>query len=110
TFGTFLAMLFAYKSELIKPTEKFRIGVVAATGGVAILYVVDIIASVFFHAPIAFIHQGGPIGIAVSAVIVGIAALNLILDFNFIEEGVARRAPKYMEWYASFGLLVTLVW
>jgi uncharacterized YccA/Bax inhibitor family protein len=110
TFGTFLAMLCAYKSQLIKPTEKFRIGVIAATGGVAILYLVDIVMSVFFHLPIAFIHNSGPIGIIFSVVVVGIAALNLVLDFNFIEEGVARKAPKYLEWYASFGLLLTLVW
>jgi uncharacterized YccA/Bax inhibitor family protein len=110
TFGTFLAMLFAYKSELIKPTEKFRIGVIAATGGIAILYIVDLVLSSFFHMPIAFIHQGGPIGIAFSAIVVAVAALNLVLDFQFIETGVARQAPKYMEWYASFGLLLTLVW
>lgn len=110
TFGTFLAMLAAYKSQLIKPTEKFRTGVIAATGGIAILYIVDAVLSIFFHMPITFIHQGGIWGILFSVVVVGVAALNLVLDFQFIEVGAQRRAPKYMEWYASFGMLLTLVW
>jgi uncharacterized YccA/Bax inhibitor family protein len=110
TFGTFLAMLFAYQSGLIKPTERFRLGVVAATGGICIMYLVDMVLKSFFHLPIMLIHDNGLVGILFSAFVVVIAALNLILDFNFISTGVQRQAPKYMEWYASFGLMVTLVW
>jgi uncharacterized YccA/Bax inhibitor family protein len=109
TFGTMGAMLLAYRSGLIRPTEKFKLGVVSATGGVAILYFISIIMSYFGH-PIAMLYSSSPISIGLSAVIVIIAALNLILDFDMIEQGVAARAPKYMEWYGAFGLVVTLVW
>jgi len=110
TFGTLGALLIAYTSGLIKPTENFKLGVVAATGGIMLLYLVSIGMSMFGFGGIGFIHDSGPIGIAFSAFVVIIAALNLVLDFDFIENGVERGAPKYMEWYASFGLLVTLVW
>lgn len=109
TFGTLLALLGAYKSGLIKATENFKLGVVAATGGIALLYLVSIVMGFFGHS-IAFIHQGGTMGILFSAFVVVIAALNLVLDFDFIENGAAQGAPKYMEWYGAFGLLVTLVW
>jgi uncharacterized YccA/Bax inhibitor family protein len=109
TFGVFAALLFAYTSRLIRPSENFKLGVVAATGGIALVYLVSIGLS-FFGITIPFLHDSGPIGILVSVVIVVIAALNLVLDFDFIETGVARGAPRYMEWYAAFGLLVTLVW
>jgi uncharacterized YccA/Bax inhibitor family protein len=109
TFGTLAALLIAYRSGLVRATENFRLGVVAATGGVALLYLADILMGLFGH-PVPFIHEGGVAGIGFSAVVVVIAALNLVLDFDFIEEGVARGAPRYMEWYAAFGLLVTLVW
>lgn len=109
TFGTLAALLVAYRSGLVRATENFKLGVVAATGGVALLYLADIVMGLFGH-PVAFIHEGGLVGIGFSAVVVVIAALNLVLDFDFIEEGVARGAPRYMEWYAAFGLLVTLVW
>jgi uncharacterized YccA/Bax inhibitor family protein len=109
TFGTLLCMLLAYRSGLIKVTENFKMGVVAATGGIAVLYLVDM-ALMFFGKPISFIHEGGFMGIAFSLFVVGIAALNLVMDFDFISQGVANRSPKYMEWYAAFGLLVTLVW
>ena len=109
TFGTLICLLLAYKSGLIRATENFKLGVVAATGAIALLYIVDIVMALF-GMPIGFIHEGGTLGIVFSLVVVGIAALNLVLDFDFIETGVARRAPKYMEWYAAFGLLVTLVW
>ncbi|HKO89475.1 MAG TPA: Bax inhibitor-1/YccA family protein [Burkholderiales bacterium] len=109
TFGTLAAMLAAYKSGLIRPTENFKMGVVAATGGVALLYLVNIGLSFFGHS-IGFINDGGPIGILFSVFVVGIAALNLVLDFDFIENGVQRGAPKYMEWYGAFGLVVTLIW
>jgi len=109
TFGTLAALLIAYRSGLVRATENFKLGVVAATGGVALLYLADIAMGLFGH-PVPFIHEGGVAGIGFSAVVVVIAALNLVLDFDFIEEGVARGAPRYMEWYAAFGLLVTLVW
>jgi uncharacterized YccA/Bax inhibitor family protein len=109
TFGTFLALLMAYQSGLIKATENFKLGVVAATGGVAIVYLVSMVMG-FFGTTIPFIHDNGVVGIGFSLVVVVIAALNLVLDFDFIEQGAEHGAPKYMEWYASFGLLVTLIW
>ncbi len=109
TIGTFFALLMAYASGLIKATENFKLGVVAATGGIALVYLVSIVMS-FFGTTVPFIHDSGPIGIGFSLVVVVIAALNLVLDFDFIEQGAEHGAPKYMEWYASFGLLVTLVW
>jgi uncharacterized YccA/Bax inhibitor family protein len=109
TFGTLVCMLVLYKTGVIRATEKFKLGVVAATGGICVLYLVDL-ALMFFGKPIAFIHEGGVWGIAFSLFVVLIAALNLIMDFDFIEQGVASRSPKYMEWYAAFGLMVTLIW
>jgi uncharacterized YccA/Bax inhibitor family protein len=109
TFGTFACMLAAYRFQIIRATERFKLGVVAATGGIAILYVVDLALTYFGH-PVAMIHEGGTGGILFSVFVVTIAALNLVMDFDFIEQGVARRSPKYMEWYSAFGLLVTLVW
>ena len=109
TFGTLAALLMAYRSGLIRATENFKLGVVAATGGIFILYLVSFGMS-FFGKSIPFIHESGLMGIGFSAFVVVIAALNLVLDFDFIENGVEQGAPKYMEWYAAFGLLVTLVW
>lgn len=109
TFGVMICMLALYKFKVIEPTEKFKIGVISATGAIAILYLVDV-GMMFFGHPIPFIHEGGFMGIAFSLFVIGIAALNLILDFGFISQGVALRAPKYMEWYSAFSLVVTLVW
>jgi uncharacterized YccA/Bax inhibitor family protein len=109
TFGTLGALLLAYRSGLVKATENFKLGVVAATGGIAILYLVNIVMGFFGHS-MGFIHESSWIGIAFSGFVVVIAALNLVLDFDMIEQGVEQGAPKYMEWYASFALLVTLVW
>jgi uncharacterized YccA/Bax inhibitor family protein len=109
TFGTLAALLLAYRSGLIKATENFKLGVVAATGGIALLYLVDI-GLRFFGKEMPFIHESGLIGIGFSVFVVIIAALNLVLDFDFIESGVAQGAPKYMEWYGAFGLMVTLIW
>ena len=109
TFGTMFGLLFAYKSGLIKVTENFKLGVIAATGGIAIAYFFSFILGMF-GINIGFMHNNGPLGIIISLVIVVVAALNLVLDFDFIEQGAASGAPKYMEWYAAFGLLVTLVW
>lgn len=109
TFGVLFALLLAYKSRLIKPTENFKLGIVAATGGIAILYLVSFIMG-FFGKTIPFIHDSGPIGIGFSIIVVIIASLNLVLDFDFIEKGAESGSPKYMEWYGAFGLTVTLIW
>lgn len=110
TFGTMAALLMAYRSGLIKVTENFKLGVVAATGAIFLLYVVNIGMRLFGFEGMGFIHDSGWLGIGFSAVVVVVAALNLVLDFDFIEQGVEQSAPKYMEWYAAFGLLVTLIW
>jgi uncharacterized YccA/Bax inhibitor family protein len=109
TFGTCLALLLAYKSRLIRATENFKLGVVAATGGIFLVYLATMILG-FFGVQIPLIYQSGTVGIAFSLFVVVIAALNLVLDFDFIEQGAASGAPRYMEWYAAFGLMVTLIW
>jgi uncharacterized YccA/Bax inhibitor family protein len=109
TFGTLFALLFAYRSGLIKATENFKMGVVAATGGIFLVYLATMVLG-FFGINIPMIHDNGIIGIGFSLFVIVIAALNLVLDFDFIETGVERGAPKYMEWYGAFGLMVTLVW
>jgi uncharacterized YccA/Bax inhibitor family protein len=109
TFGTLFAMLIAYKSGLIRVTDKFRMGVVAATGGIFALYMISFLLRLF-GIPTPLLHSSGLLGIGISVVIVVVAALNLALDFDLIEQGARRGAPKYMEWYGAFALLVTLVW
>jgi uncharacterized YccA/Bax inhibitor family protein len=109
TFGTLVLMLVAYSNSWIRATEKFKLGVFAATGAIALIYVMTMVLG-FFGISIPFIHDSGIIGIGFSLFVVGIAALNLILDFDFIEQGCAHGAPKYMEWYSAFGLMVTLIW
>jgi uncharacterized YccA/Bax inhibitor family protein len=109
TFGTCFCMLLAYRSGLIRPTEKLTIGIVAATGGIALVYFLSMILG-FFHVQVPGIFGSGPVGILFSLAVVIIASLNLILDFGMIEDGASRGAPKYMEWYGAFGLMVTLVW
>jgi uncharacterized YccA/Bax inhibitor family protein len=109
TFGTCFCLLLAYRSGLIRATEKFTLGVVAATGGIALVYFLSMILS-FFHVQIPGIFGSGPVGILFSLVVVIVAALNLILDFSFIEQAAKQGAPKYMEWYSAFALMVTLVW
>ena len=109
TFGIMFALLFAYRSGLIKATENFKLGVTAATGGIALIYIATLVLRLF-GIQVPFIHDSGLIGIGFSLVVVVIASLNLVLDFDFIESGVEAGAPKYMEWYGAFGLMVTLVW
>jgi len=109
TFGVMAAMLFAYRSGLIRATEKFKLGIAAATGGILLLYVANLVMGFFGHS-IGFISASSGIGIGFSLVVVVIAALNLILDFDLIEQGVRTGAPRYMEWYGAFALVVTLVW
>lgn len=109
TFGTLGALLFAYRSGLIRATENFKLGVFAATGGIGLVYLLSFVLG-FFGISVPLIHSSGTFGILFSVFVVVIAALNLVLDFDFIEQGAERGAPKYMEWYGAFGLLVTLVW
>ena len=111
TVSIFVALLFAYKTRIIKPTENFKLGVFAATGGIFLVYAVSWIMALFGASmPIMDPSNASPLSIGFSLFVVVIAALNLVLDFDFIEEGAERGAPKYMEWYGVFGLLVTLVW
>ena len=109
TFGTLGSLLLAYISGLIKATENFKLGVFAATGAIGVVYLINFVMS-FFGSGIGVIHSSSPTGILFSLGVVVVAALNLVLDFDFIEEGAEIGAPKYMEWYATFGLLVTLIW
>jgi len=109
TFGTLFAMLAAYQSGLIRATENFKLGIVAATGGIALVYIVTMVLS-FFSIQVPYIYGNGLVGIGFSLFVVIIAALNFVLDFDLIEQGAKRGAPKYMEWYAGFALMVTLIW
>ena len=108
-FAVFFSLLFVYRTGIIKVTENFRLMVVAATGGIFVIYMLSFILS-FFNINIPLIHENGLVGIGFSLVVIAIAAMNLVLDFDFIEKGAERGFPKYMEWYASFGLMVTLIW
>ncbi|MBZ0166967.1 MAG: Bax inhibitor-1/YccA family protein [Candidatus Omnitrophica bacterium] len=111
TFGTLFALLLVYKSGLIQVTQKFRVGIAAATGAIALFYMVVWIASFFGANLFSEMRWGSsPMGIGFSLVVVTIAALNLVLDFDFIERGSQSGVPKYMEWYGAFGLMVTLIW
>jgi len=110
TFGTLFALLIAYRSGVIKATDNFKLGVVAATGGIALFYVISMVLSLFGLHLFGSLFGAGPIGIGFSVFVVIIAALNLVLDFDFIEAGARSGAPKYMEWYGAFGLMVTLIW
>jgi uncharacterized YccA/Bax inhibitor family protein len=109
TFGTLFVLLLAYSSGLIKVTQKFRLGVIAATGGIMVFYLLEMVLG-FFGIQFTSINGSGIVGIGFSLVVVAVAALNLVLDFDFIEQGVQVGAPKYMEWYGAFGIMVTLVW
>ncbi len=110
TLGIFLTMLMLYLSGVIKATENFKLGVAAATGGIAIYYLIDLGAHVFGFKGLPLIYSHGIGGIIFSVFVICLAAFNLVVDFDFIEQGVKNHAPKYMEWYASFGLFVTIVW
>lgn len=109
TFGTLVCLLLAYRSGIIRVTDKFRLGVVAATGGIALFYLIEMVLG-FFHIQFTAVNGAGAIGIGFSVFVVIIAALNLVLDFDFIENAARAGVPKYMEWYGAFGLLVTLIW
>jgi len=109
TFGTMVALLLVYRSGLIRVTDNFRTGIFAATGGIAIFYLIEMVLG-FFGVHFTAVNGSGAIGIGFSVFVVIIAALNLVLNFDFIENGARAGAPKYMEWYGAFGMMVTLIW
>jgi uncharacterized YccA/Bax inhibitor family protein len=109
TFGTLAVMLTAYRTGVIRATERFKLGVISATGAIALVYLISLGLS-FFGVRTPYLNDASPIGILISVIIVGVAALNLVLDFDFIETGASQGAPQYMEWYGAFGLMVTLIW
>ncbi len=112
TLGILFALLFAYKSKIIQATENFKLGVFAATAGIGIVYLVSFLMSLFGGGglPVMDPTNASMLSIGFSLFVVVIASLNLVMDFDFIEQGAANGAPKYMEWYGAFGLLVTLIW
>ena len=109
TFGILFSLLFLYRMRVIPVTENFKLMIASATMGIGVLYLATFVLS-FFGVSMSFMHDSSPLSIGISLFIVGIAAFNLVIDFDFIEEGEERGAPKYMEWYAAFGLIVTLIW
>lgn len=110
TFGILACMLVIYQSGLIRVTEHFRMAVAAATGAIAVYYIFNLLFGLFAHHNLPLIWDSGSAGIIFSIIVVIVAALNLVLDFDFIEQGARHRLPKYMEWYAGFGLMVTVIW
>jgi len=110
TFGVMFVMLLAYKFRIIQATRGFKLGVIAATGGIALVYAVNMFMVMFSHSGISILNSATPLGIGISVFVVIIAALNLIIDFDMIENATRVGAPKYMEWYGAFGLMVTLIW
>ena len=112
TLGILIALLFAYKTKIIKVTENFKLGLFAATAGIAVVYLISFLISFFGGTgfPIMNPANASMLSIGFSLFVVVIASLNLVMDFDFIEKGVENGAPKYMEWYSAFGLLLTLIW
>ena len=112
TLGILSALLFAYKSKIIQPTENFKLGLFAATAGIGVVYLISFLMSMFGSGglPVMNPANSSMLSIGFSLFVVVIASLNLVMDFDFIETGAANGAPKYMEWYGAFGLMVTLIW
>ncbi len=110
TLGVAVAMYLLYTFRIIRATERFKSIIFTATAGIAIFYLITWVVNMFSPGSMAFMHEGSTFGIGFSLFVVAIAALNLILDFDMIEQGSAMGAPKYMEWYGAFGLMVTIVW
>jgi uncharacterized YccA/Bax inhibitor family protein len=110
TLGVMFVMLLAYKFRIVQATRGFKLGVIAATGGIALVYALNMLMSLFGHSQMSFLNAATPLGIGISLFVVIIASLNLIIDFDMIETGARMGAPKYMEWYGAFGLMVTLIW
>lgn len=109
TFGTLAAMLFLYQSKIIQVTDTFKMIVVSATGGIMVAYLLTWVLS-FFNIQVPFIYGNGIAGIVFSLFVIGVASLNFVLDFDFIDKAIARGTPKYMEWYGAFALMVTMIW
>ena len=109
TFGVAIAMFLLYNFRVIRATEKFKSVIIASTLGIGIFYLITIVLNMF-GVNVSFMHDSSPLSIGISLFVVAIAALNLIMDFDMIEQGAERGAPKFMEWYGAFGLLVTIVW
>ena len=109
TMGVATAMYVLYQTKIIKATNTFKKVVMVATGGIAIFYLISWVMTMF-GSQMPYLHDSSPIGIGISLVIVVVAALNLILDFDMIDQGAEQGAPKYFEWYGAFGLMVTIVW
>ncbi len=110
TFATLFVLLLAYKFNIVRATRGFKLGVIAATGAIFFVYLLNMIMSFFFHRPMSFLYDSSPLSIGISLIVVVVAALNLIIDFDMIETGARMGAPRYMEWYGAFGLMVTLIW
>jgi uncharacterized YccA/Bax inhibitor family protein len=110
TFGVLFVLLFAYKTGLVRATRGFKLGILCATGAIALVYLVNLAMRMFGSDGMSILYSSTPLGIGISVFVVIIAALNLILDFDLIERGAAMGAPKYMEWYSAFALMVTLIW
>ena len=110
TFGVLFVLLLAYKTGLVRTTRGFKLGVIAATGAIAVVYLANMVMGAFFHSQISVLYSSTPLGIGISVIVVIIAALNLVLDFDMIETGSRMGAPKYMEWYGAFAMMVTLIW
>jgi uncharacterized YccA/Bax inhibitor family protein len=110
TLGVMFVMLLTYKFRIVQATRGFKLGVIAATGGIALVYALNMLMSLFGHSQMSFLNAATPLGIGISLFVVIIASLNLIIDFDMIETGARMGAPKYMEWYGAFGLMVTLIW
>ena len=110
TFVVLFVLLLAYKTGVVKATRGFKLGVMTATGAIALVYLANVVMSLFFHTQIGVLYSSTPLGIGISVVVVIIAALNLVLDFDMIETGSRMGVPKYMEWYGAFAMMVTLIW
>jgi uncharacterized YccA/Bax inhibitor family protein len=109
TFGVAIAVFLLYNFRVIRATEKFKSVIIAATMGIALFYLLTMILRLF-GVNVSFMYDSSMLSIGISLFVVAIAALNLILDFDMIEQGAERGAPKFMEWFGAFGLMVTLVW
>lgn len=110
TFSSLVIMLLIYKYEIIKVTDKLRTGIVMATGSIMILYVISLVSNIVFGFKMPFIHEGGWFSIGFSVVVIGVAAMNLLLDFDLFEKGAEEKSPQYMEWFCGLSLMITLVW
>ena len=109
TAAVFITMLTLYRFRVIKPTEKYILAVISMAGAIMMVYLINIIMSLF-GSGVPFLHSSGLLGIGISVVFTAVAALFLIIDFGMIENGVRHGAPKNMEWYGAFGLVMTLIW